>query len=247
MGAVAVEQDTVWRYVESQRLDLADLLGGLSPEQWQHPSLCPGWTVREVAAHVISSPQARVLPTLGAFVRHRGDLDRMILAEGKQWGRAEPDDIVAQYQRYAGSRKHPIGTTYWEPLLDVLVHGQDIAVPLGIPRTMPVPAAAAAATRVWSKAFPFKARQRLRGLRLEATDTDWSAGEGALVRGPIEAILVVLTGRKHGLPRLTGDGTAEAAHRLRGQPAEDRESRAGKNGDEGSGEHERSEADGVLE
>jgi uncharacterized protein (TIGR03083 family) len=218
---VAVERDTVWRYVESQRLDLADLLDGLSPEQWEHPSLCPGWTVRDVAAHVISSPQARLLATLGAFARHRGNLDRMILAEGKQFGRAAPGDIVAQYRRYAGSRKHPIGTTYWEPLLDVLVHGQDVAVPLGIPRTMPIPAAAAAATRVWSKAFPFRARRRLRGLRLEANDTDWSAGEGALLSGPIEAILVVLTGRPHGLGRLTGDGTAEAARRLGGQPDED--------------------------
>jgi uncharacterized protein (TIGR03083 family) len=225
---VAVERDTVWRYVESQRLDLADLLDGLSPEQWEHPSLCPGWTVRDVAAHVISSPQARLLPTLGAFARHRGDLDRMILAEGKHWGRAAPVDIVAQYRRYAGSRKHPVGTTYWEPLLDVLVHGQDIAVPLGIPRTMPIPAAAAAATRVWSKAFPFKARRRLRGLRLEATDSGWSAGDGALVRGPIEAILVVLTGRPHGLARLTGEGTAEAARRLRDQPGDEPARRAAK-------------------
>jgi uncharacterized protein (TIGR03083 family) len=211
---VAVERDTVWRYVESQRLDLADLLVGLSQEQWEHPTLCPGWTVRDVAAHIISSPQARLLPTLGAWVRHRGDLDRMILAEGKRWGRATAEDIVAQYRRYAGSREHPVGTSYVEPLLDVLVHGQDIAVPLGIPRAMPSAAAAAAADRVWSKAFPFRARRRLHGLRLEATDADWSAGQGAVVCGPMEAILVVLTGRPHGLARLTGDGAAEVARRL---------------------------------
>lgn len=214
-----MDRETVWGHVESQRLDLADLLDDLSEREWEHPSLCPGWRVRDVAAHIISSPQARLLPTMGALVRHRGDFDRMILAEGKRWGLAEPGDIVAQFRRYAGSRKHPPGTSYWEPLLDVLVHGQDIAVPLGRPRPMPPEAAAAAATRVWTKAFPFKARKRLAGLRFEATDTDWSAGDGAVVRGPAEAVLVTLTGRPHALTRLSGEGAADLVRRLASVPA----------------------------
>jgi uncharacterized protein (TIGR03083 family) len=214
-----MDRDTIWGYVESQRLELADLLDGLSADEWERPSLCPGWTVRDVAAHVISSPQARVLPTLAAVVRHRGDFDRMILAEGKRWGLAPTADIVAQYRRYAGSRKHPPGTSHVEPLLDVLVHGQDIAVPLGRPRPMPPEAAAVAATRVWTKAFPFKARKRLAGLRFEATDTDWSAGDGAVVRGPMEAVLVTLTGRPHAVARLSGDGTGDLTRRLAPVPA----------------------------
>jgi uncharacterized protein (TIGR03083 family) len=213
MGVDLMDRDTVWGYVESQRLDLADLLEQLSAGEWREPSLCPGWTVRDVAAHVISSPQARMLPTLAALARHRGDFNRMILAEGKRWGRAPVEDIVAQYRRYAGSRRHPVGTTYVEPLLDVLVHGQDIAVPLGRPRSMPPDAAAVAADQVWRRAFPFRARRRLHGLRLEATDTQWEAGAGPLVRGPMEAILLTLTGRDVALHRLTGDGAAQLARR----------------------------------
>ena len=201
-----MERDTVWRYVEHQRLDLAGLLESLDEEQWRTPSACPGWTVGDVAAHIISSPQARLLPTMTALVRARGDFDRMILAEGKRWGRAPAADVVAQYHRYAGSRRHPPGTSVLDPLLDVLVHGQDIATPLGIERTMPVEAAAAAATHVWSRSFPFNARRRLRGLRLEATDTDWTRGEGALVRGPIQSLLLLLTGRTP-TRTLTGPGT----------------------------------------
>lgn len=201
-----MERDTVWRYVEHQRLDLAELLASLDDAQWRRPSPCPGWTVGDVAAHVISSPQAKVVPTLAALVRARGDFDRMILAEGKRWGRAPAADVVAQYRRYAGSRKHPPGTSILDPLVDVLVHGQDIATPLGIARTMPVDAAAAGATHVWTRSFPFAARRRLHGLHLEATDIDWSRGEGHLVRGPIQSLLLLLTGRTP-TATLSGPGT----------------------------------------
>jgi hypothetical protein len=98
-----------------------------------------------------------------------------------------------------GSRRRAPGVTHLEPLIDVLVHGQDIAVPLGRPRPMPIAAAAAAATRVWTMRWPltvaFDARRRLAGLRLEAIDADWAAGEGHRVDGPMEALLLLLTGR----------------------------------------------------
>jgi uncharacterized protein (TIGR03083 family) len=95
------------------------------------------------------------------------------------------------------------------------VHGQDIAIPLGRPRTMPVDAAATAATRVWTMGWPFstafRARARLRGLELVATDTDWSVGEGAQVEGPIEALLLLLTGRTAAVSRLSGTGVGQLA------------------------------------
>jgi hypothetical protein len=73
---------------------------------------------------------------------------------------------------------------------------------------MPAEAARAAADRIWSKSFPFKARQRLAGIRLVATDTDWSAGEGPEIHGPMSALLLLLSGRKVSMPSLTGQGVA---------------------------------------
>lgn len=112
-----------------------------------------------------------------------------------------------------GSRRTAPGITSLEPLLDVLVHGQDIAVPLGRPWTMPVDAAATAATRVWTYRWPlstaFGARFRLRGLELVASDVEWSGGEGARVEGPIEALLLLLTGRTAGFDRLSGRGVGQ--------------------------------------
>ena len=104
-----------------------------------------------------------------------------------------------------GSRRKVLGITPLEPLVDVLVHGQDIAIPLGRTRPVPAAAAAVAATRVWTKNWPFYARRRLRGLRLAATDVDWTVGQGRLVEGPIAALLLLLTGRTAALDRLSGD------------------------------------------
>jgi uncharacterized protein (TIGR03083 family) len=105
-----------------------------------------------------------------------------------------------------GERRHPVGTTYLDPLCDVLIHGQDIAVPLGLERAMPVDAAIAAANRVATMGFWFFKRRPLRGLRLEATDADWTRGDGAVVRGPIAVLLLVLTGRRARLDELSGAG-----------------------------------------
>ena len=101
----------------------------------------------------------------------------------------------------------PAVTNYRNVLLDVLVHGQDIAIPLG--RELPVPAdvAVAAASRAWTMGWPFWARRRLRGLRLVAADADWTAGAGEELRGPIDALVLLLTGRAAtAAPRLTGPG-----------------------------------------
>ena len=110
-------------------------------------------------------------------------------------------------------------TNYRNILFDVLVHGQDVAIPLGLPRDMPLDAASAGAERVWTMGWPFWARRRLRGLRLRATDIEWSAGEGPEVHGPIAALLLLLTGRAASLPRLTGEGLPDLTSRLTHRPA----------------------------
>lgn len=96
----------------------------------------------------------------------------------------------------------------------MLVHGQDMAIPLGLDRRMPAPAAIAAAERVWPDLYPFRARRRLGGIRFAATDCTWSAGEGLPAEGPIAAILLALTGRPAAVRQLSGPGAQELEQRL---------------------------------
>jgi hypothetical protein len=114
--------------------------------------------------------------------------------------------VVAELRAMRGSRRRAPGVSVVEPLTDVLVHGQDIALPLGLARPVPPAAAAIAATRVWTMGWPFWARRRLRGLTLAATDDPWRVGTGALVEGTTGDLLMVLTGRLDAVARLAGDG-----------------------------------------
>jgi len=210
----AVDRDAVWQHVDEQRAALADVLEGLGPDEWDHPSLCAGWKVRDVAAHVISSPQSGLGTVSVAMLRAKGNFNRCILDEGKRAGIRPTAQILADYRQYAGSRRRPPGTTYLDPLLDVLVHTQDIVVPLGRRHDMPPAAACAAAGRVWGTSFPFRARKNLAGLRLVASDVAWSVGDGPAVHGPMASLLLVLTGRPAGLAGLTGECVPLLSERL---------------------------------
>lgn len=101
------------------------------------------------------------------------------------------------------------GTTTKEPLLDILVHAQDIFVPLGREFVMPERPALVAADRIWQipPPFGFGAKKRLHGLHIKATDAAWSRGEGPAVHGPLKAIVLLTSGRvTAALPYLSGDG-----------------------------------------
>jgi uncharacterized protein (TIGR03083 family) len=206
-----LDRDAVWASIDAERSSLADLLDDLGEEEWVHPSLCDGWRVRDVAAH-LTLATAGVRDMAGPAVRARGNFDRMVHDSAVGRAAAPTDELVAAIRAMVGSRRRVIGLTHLEPLVDVLVHGQDVAVPLGRPHPMPVDAAAAAATRVWTMRWPFTvafgARRRLAGLRLEATDVDWAAGDGDRVEGPVEALLLLLAGRTAAArDRLSGPGT----------------------------------------
>ena len=210
-----LDRDAIWAAIDRERLDLADLLDDLSEQEWAHPSLCAGWRVRDVAAH-LALAQMPVGAATAAALRSRGNFHRMIRDSAVRHAAVPTDQLADEIRGMAGSRRHAPGITDMEPLLDVLVHGQDIAVPIGRPRTMPLDAAAAAATRVWTYRWPFstvwRAPARLAGLELVATDTDWSAGAGARVEGPIQALLLLLTGRTGAaVANLSGPGVPQLA------------------------------------
>lgn len=195
----------MWRVVQEQRADLAELIGTLTAEQWKHPTLCRGWTMREIAAHLSYGSRARLGSVLFQVVRARGNFDRFVDIVTRQDAARPVKDLLADLQAAAVSRRLAPGQSLTNAMLDALVHGQDIAIPLGIERSMPLEAARVCADDVWRRAFPFRARRRLHGYRLVATDTPWSVGEGAQIEGPIAALLLLITGRSAALDHLTGD------------------------------------------
>ncbi len=209
--------DEIWAAIDLQRRRTADLLAGLSGEQWEHPSLCEGWRVRDVAAH-LTLQQMGPVEALRSALRHPGGLNHVIRESARERARRPVDELVAGIRSAAGSRRTNVGMTNLETLIDILVHGQDIAVPLGLELAMPPEAAAVAAERVRSTSGTGKARVfrglPLEGFRLRATDVSWETGEGLEISGPIAALLLLLTGRRAGLDRLAGEGAETLRRQL---------------------------------
>ena len=207
-----MDLDEVWRTIDEERAGLADLFEELSPAEWETPSLCDAWRVGDVAAHLTLAHTGYREALVGA-VRARGSFDAMIRDTALRAASLPRSEYPRRLRSMVGSRRTAPFITPMEPLIDVLVHGQDVALPLGRIRPMPTAAAAAAAQRAWDLTFPFRARKRLAGLRLAATDTDWAVGSGAPVEGPIAALLLLVTGRDAALDQLTGDGVRAVRRR----------------------------------
>ncbi len=201
-----MDSDTIWRHTDQQRLALADILAGLPERAWAEASLCDRWTVRDVAAH-LTFAQATVGDVIGPFLRSGLRFDTMI----RQTALRSPldhDEIVATIRGFVGSRRRPPIVSELEPLADVLIHTQDICVPLGIEHAMPLDAAVAAADRLLSLPVLLRLRAPYRGVRFEATDVEWAWGSGELVRGPMQWLLLTVGGRSAAHAHLTGNVAA---------------------------------------
>lgn len=191
-----MDSDTIWAHTDRQRIALCELLAGLDDEQWRHPSLCEGWTVRDVAAHVTFAQAGwgeLLLPMLRAGLRPGVMIRRTTAASP-----LSHPEIADSLRAFVGSSRHVAGVSEMEPLIDVLVHTQDIAVPLGIEHRIPLDASTAAIERVLqlNRRPGMRLRRPLRDVRLEATDTEWSHGRGALVRGLMQWLLMYAAGRE---------------------------------------------------
>jgi len=215
-AAAVLDHDRVWQVIGTQRRSLADLLDGLRDEQWDHPSLCAGWTVRDVAAH-LTLQQLGLRDVIGTMLHWRGTMDRTIQhAACRRAAAWTTGHITAEIRTMADSRRHTLGVTELETLTDIMVHSQDIALPLGHRLDLPPDAAAASATRTLAMRWPPPLRtvRVVRRFRLVATDLAWSAGTGPEVTGPISALLLICCGRTAALPQLSGDGVSELAAAL---------------------------------
>lgn len=210
-----MDAESSWRVIGQERLSLADLLETLTDVEWNRASLCEGWRIKDVAAHVALAPQPpNAWGMLTEGVRAVGRFHRLNHDVSVRYADRPGVDLVAALRLHADSRRLPKLTNYRNILFDILVHGQDIAIPLGRPREMPKEAARAGADRVWTMGWPFWAKHRLKGFRFTATDVEWTTGQGADVHGPIDALLLLFTGRRAGLTSLSGPGSTALSDRL---------------------------------
>ncbi|GAB7144859.1 maleylpyruvate isomerase family mycothiol-dependent enzyme [Mycobacterium riyadhense] len=209
-------RDIVFAAVAEQRRQLASLLDDLDGAQLMTPSLCGGWDVKTVVAHVLSTI-ADGTPTFLRLAVRRGSMARAIDELARRRARLPVAELVADLHRHADRPISPPLFGPLDPLADVLVHGGDIRIPLGLSFD-PDPWLAALAldflTGPWP--FGFVPLGRLRGLSLRATDVGQCWGRGAEIRGPAGALMMSVCGRTPLLHLLDGPGLPQLRDRLSG-------------------------------
>lgn len=198
------------RMYDEQVDALAGVLADLDEAEWEHPSLCSLWRVRDVVAHLVAAHQSAPPAPVGRLLLRSGwSCSRVIDRAARQAARHRPEELLAQFRTLDRSR----GVGRFVPLdlrfADQVVHTLDVCVPLHRPASVPADRLAATLNGLLAhRGFGLSAAALASGLRLSATDLSWSTGDGPEVRGSGEALVLALTGRPVGLERLNGDGVA---------------------------------------
>jgi uncharacterized protein (TIGR03083 family) len=202
---------TLMDMARAERTDLAEFLVTLTPQHWETPSLCSGWTVKDVVAHMISYEE---LGTRGLLTRFaKGRIVRANEVGVEEFAPLTPQQLIEFLRNHLTPKGLTAGFGGMIALVDGTIHHQDIRRTLGRPRTVPADRLGRVLGLVPGNPRLGAAR-RIRGLRLRATDIDWTHGRGPEVTGTGEALLMAMAGRPAAVADLKGPGRATLAHRL---------------------------------
>lgn len=202
----AVTRD--WRPLVGESLNLvADLLAGLPAADWEKPSLCEGWRIRDVAGHLVwrvgTSTRDLASSSARAVVRDHVRPSRLIDVMSARAAVAEPAVLVSELRAIAHARLAHEGRRNLAELTEVIVHGYDIAHALGAPLAFPSTATGAVAL-ARTLVAPTRIKSVVRGRTLTATDAGWSVGRGPELASTAESLILFLFGRSATVPRSGG-------------------------------------------
>lgn len=193
-------------WIADGRRDLADVLDGLSPAQWDAPSLCDGWAVRHVVAHVTMPLRYSLARFMLRLAAAGGRFQKMSDGVARRDGELPRAELIATLRDRATYPWKPPGGGLQSSLTHQVAHGLDITAALGIESRVPDEAMAAVLGTVTGPQSTRYFGVDVGGVRLQATDLDWSLGQGPPLRGPAASLILLLTGRRVPDGALTGPG-----------------------------------------
>ena len=196
-----------------EREEFASFLDELTPEQWDSPTLCELWTVRQVAIHTVSYDELTTGGLVGRFLKGRLNTDRINAIGVADYADSTPEQITAMIRANTDPHGLTGGFGGRIALTDGMIHQQDIRRSIGVPRAID-PERLRTALDFARFAPTIRGAWRARGVRLVATDLDWAYGKGPEVQGSGEALLMAMAGRRAALDDLAGPGKPKLAHRL---------------------------------
>jgi len=196
----------VWDMTAAERASLVEALAALPEASWDQPSWCAGWNVRDVVGHII----AAATETTAAFFAHLAgagfNFDRFTdkRTHGITAGKSTKELVDTLRARISTRNSPPGPKQTW--LGEVVIHGEDIFRPLGIPREHAMEHVLVVADFYKGSNLVVGAKKRIAGLTLRATDAQWTTGSGPEVTGPSMSLLMAMVGRGQVLADLGGAG-----------------------------------------
>ncbi|HEY2794646.1 MAG TPA: maleylpyruvate isomerase family mycothiol-dependent enzyme [Micromonosporaceae bacterium] len=195
-----------WQAIRDERASLVDALAALPRSDYGKPSLCTGWSVADVVGHITATASMTPPKFIGKFVGSGFSFDRMVNKDIHAYtdGR-DPEQLVDGLRSRIDARTSPPGPTMsW--LGEAIVHGEDVFRSLGDYRPHKTENVIAVADFYTGSNTLIGSKNRIEGLTLRATDTDWVHGSGPEVAGPAIALVMAMTGRRAALDDLSGAG-----------------------------------------
>src|SRR5579862_7870121 len=202
-----MDRGDVWPTVRAERKALAADLDGLDDASWGTTSMCTDWTVRDVVAHLTATSKISTATFFPRLLASGFSLKRLQEKDIASERGGSPADTLARFKAQVDSTGRPPGPI--DTMLgEVIVHSADIRRPLAIAHEYPPDAVVEAANFYRNSNLVIGGKRRVAGLTLQATDTDWTAGSGPVLSGPVLSLLLAIAGRTPALDDLSGDGLA---------------------------------------
>ncbi len=207
-----MKSEEIWKYIHSERAQMAQTWADLSPDQWAAASWCEGWSVQDTAGHILAAaeqtPANFYKEMISAGLRFSVYADR----GARRDAAIGPDELIRRLRARTTTTNHPPAPVM-AMLGEIVVHGEDIRRPLSLAHRSPEAALVAVADSWKNSNLLIGAKRRIAGLRLRATDIEWVHGDGPEVRGPLISLILAMTGRKAAHQDLAGEGLATLGNR----------------------------------
>jgi uncharacterized protein (TIGR03083 family) len=191
--------------VHAERRSLADFLDTLTPDQWSAPTWCDEWNVQELVGHLTAAGNITAPHFFGGLIKTGFSFDKFVDGDLRQFAQGSPADVRARFEAIVDSNRKPPGPAY-VALGEVMCHGEDIRRALGAQGEHPAEHLTTLAELYKKTGAPLRAKKRLEGLSMQATDVDWSTGEGPEISGPCMSLILAMVGRQGALVDCAGPG-----------------------------------------
>lgn len=207
-----MKTEDTWEIIHEERAQLANTWDSLTTQQWTSPSWCDGWSVQDVAGHILSAAEQTPMNFYRELISAGLKFDVLADRGAKKLSSIGPAELTRRLRARTATTNHPPAPVM-AMLGEIVVHSQDIRRPLGLNHQASSEALVAVADNWKNSNLLIGAKRRISGLSLRATDVDWSHGTGPEVAGPLNSLVLAMVGRKGAHVDLSGEGVVVLADR----------------------------------